>query len=109
MIRGSIIAVLGLTIAFGGAALAQQASGEATESETSADVAAPASDETGVKGVYSLKSMMGISTGQSATKDAEASEESKPSAAEEAGGQPASEWSRRARHLVHYCRISPAC
>ena len=81
MIRASTLTALGLALAVGGAATAQQTSGGATASGgTAAEVGAPASDETGIKGVYATKSMMGISTGPTVSAEADAAEASEASA-----------------------------
>ncbi len=85
MKRATTAISLALAAALGGAALAQQAT-EVDRAGT--DVGAPASGETGVKGVYSLKSTMGISTGsttESMSKDGGASSQDEEGSVENRG------------------------
>ena len=63
MIHASRLAALALAVAVGSVALAEDTSGKAANS--GATGAAASSADTEIKGVYSTKRMMGISTGAS--------------------------------------------
>jgi hypothetical protein len=96
MIRIWTLTALGIAVACAGAAQAQQtsgatgASGATASGGGTAEMGAPASAETGVKGVYSTKRTMGISTGQSAPADAERKDEASAEAKADENSQPAS-------------------
>ena len=102
MIRVFMATAVACVLATGGAAIAQQATGAAgatgasgqsdgqSDDQAQAHVGAPASAETGIKGVYSLKSMMGLSRGGSSAATAEDSAGDKTGDAGRQDEQPAS-------------------
>lgn len=77
----ALVAASALAAASAGAAMAQQADGGSTPADRPG---APASEGTGLKGVYSTKSVMGISTG---TPDAEADAPADASGKDDASAQ----------------------
>ncbi len=82
--RTTTAIVLASAVAIGGAAVAQQDQSTRSDRSNKA-VGAPASAKTGVKGVYSLKSTMGISTGSQPSGEAEAAADDEQGQSEQAG------------------------
>lgn len=95
MVRTVTLSAVALAMTLGGTAIADQANGKRAASgdaAAGAAAAAPAQEApTEVKGVYSTKSVMGISTGQPASAEADASDVEQTAAGADEDGTRASD------------------